>query len=82
MYKVKDGITIKNNGEIINDRNEVARIICNTANNDCLHIRELWCWEQLADKWCFGENEFIDQTVIDSDEYYNGGYHWNFVPLS
>jgi hypothetical protein len=82
MYKIKNGFTINSDGKSINDREEIARLICNTANNDCLHITELWCWEELADKWSFGENEFIDDTELNSDAYFNGGYNWKYVSIN
>lgn len=81
MYTIENGITTNSDGIIINDRKEIARLLCNTANTECLHIQELWCWEELADKWSFGNNEFIDNTNFSSDTYFNGGYDWKFVEI-
>jgi len=80
MYRVENGIIRNKDGKVISDRKEVAKLLCKTANG-CLHIKELWSWKEISDEWNFTIDEFFDDVMVGSGNYFDSGYNWEFTGL-
>jgi hypothetical protein len=59
-------------------KEQVIIKLCDYVNHNALHIKELWCYAELADKYDIHDDDFYDDQseLTEYERNYIGLYNW------